>query len=159
MQQATADLDGIVQDLRRQYPEPNPDTAKVVSLRAVMFGDVRPIMLMFMSGAGLLLVIACINVISLLLARSDSRMREIAVRNALGATSPRLLLQFATEAAILVVAGSVIGWTLATWAMRFLRSLLSPDMMSRMPYLQEVGLTVRVIGFAWAVSLIAAVVS
>ena len=74
---------------------------KLVPLRDVMLGDVRPIMLMLLSGAALLLLIACINVVSLLLARSDSRTREIAVRNALGASSARLMLQFATEALIL----------------------------------------------------------
>jgi predicted permease len=158
VQAATADLDVIVRHLRRLYPDPNPETARLVPLREVMLGDVRPIMLMLLTGAGLLLLIACINVVSLLLARSDSRTREIAVRNALGASSARLVLQFATEALILVTAGGVFGLTLATWGMRFLSSLLSPDMVSRMPYLQGIGLNVRLIGFACAVCLIGAVV-
>jgi macrolide transport system ATP-binding/permease protein len=76
---ATADLDTIVQHLRSEYPDPNPATAELVPLRDAVLGDVRPIMLMLLSGAGLLLLIACINVVSLLLARSDSRTREVAV--------------------------------------------------------------------------------
>ena len=118
---------------------------KLVPLRDVMLGDVRPIMLMLLSGAALLLLIACINVVSLLLARSDSRTREIAVRNALGASSARLMLQFATEALILVITAAVLGLTLATWGTRLLGGLLSADMISRMPYLQGIGLNVRLI--------------
>jgi macrolide transport system ATP-binding/permease protein len=79
VQTATADLDTIVQHLRGEYPDPNPVTVKLVPLRDVMLGDVRPVMVMLLSGAGLLLLIACINVVSLLIARSDSRTREIAV--------------------------------------------------------------------------------
>jgi predicted permease len=158
VQTATAELDTIVQHLRSEYPDPNPATAKLVPLPDVVLGDVRPIMLMLMGGAGLLLLIAGINVVSLLLARSDSRTREIAVRNALGASSARLVLQFATEALILVTAGSVFGLTLAALGMRLLTTLLSPDMISRMPYLQGIGLNLRVVAFACAVSLIAAMV-
>jgi macrolide transport system ATP-binding/permease protein len=158
MPTATADLDTIVQHLRSEFPDPNPATAELVPLREVVLGDVRPIMLMLLGGAGLLLLIAGINVVSLLLARSDSRMREIAVRHALGASSARLVLQFATEALILVAAGSVFGLTLAAGGMRWLTTLLTPDMISRMPYLQGIGLNLRVVAFAGAVSLIAAVV-
>ena len=134
-----------MQELLAQYPNPTLETAKLIPLPDVMVGDVRPIMLMLLSGATLLLLIACINVVSLLLARSDSRTREIAVRNALGASSARLMLQFATEALIPGIAGGVLGLTLATWGTRLLGSLLSADMMSRMPYLQGIGLNVRLI--------------
>jgi macrolide transport system ATP-binding/permease protein len=158
VQTATADLDAIVRHLQSEYPDPNPAVAKLVSLRDVMLGDIRPIMLMLLGGTALLLLIASINVVSLLLARSDSRRREIAVRNALGASSARLILQFATEALILVAAGSVLGLTLAAWGMRLLTTLLSADMISRMPYLQRSGLNLRVVAFAGAVSLIAALV-
>ena len=144
-QMATLDLDAVVQELLAQYRDPIPETVKLIPLRDVMLGDVRPIMLMLLSGAALLLLIACINVVSLLLARSDSRTREIAVRNALGASPARLMLQFATEALILVIAGAVLGLTLATRGTRLLSSLLSADMISRMPYLQGIGLNVRLI--------------
>jgi macrolide transport system ATP-binding/permease protein len=123
-----------------------------------MLGDVRPVLLMLLSGAGLLFLIACTNVVSLLLARSDSRTREIAVRNALGASSTRLVLQFATEALVLAGIGAVFGLILAAWGMRFLSSLLSADMISRMPYLQGIGMNLRLVAVASAVSAIAAVV-
>jgi macrolide transport system ATP-binding/permease protein len=158
VQTAAADLDAIVQQLRAEYPDPNPEIAKLVTLREVILGDVRPVMLMLLSGAGLLLLIAGINVVSLLIAHSDSRTREIAVRNALGASSARLVLQFATEALVLVAAGTVVGLMLASWGMRFLSLLLSPEMISRMPYLQGIGLNGRLAAFACALSLAGAVV-
>ena len=107
MPTATANMTAVLEQLRREYPDDYRDReiAKLVPLRDVMLGDVRPILLMLLGGAGLLLTIACINVVSLLLARSDSRTREIAVRNALGASSARLVLQFATEAFVLAGIG------------------------------------------------------
>jgi len=159
LETANADLASVTGQLREQYPESNRDLgATVVPLREVMLGDVRPILLVLLSGAGLLLLIAGINVVSLLLARSDSRTREIAVRGALGASSARLVRQFATEALLLVVAGSAFGLMLAAWGMRFLLSLLSEDMLGRMPYLLDVGLNGRLVAFTCAVALVAAVV-
>jgi predicted permease len=157
-QMASANMTALVEQLRKEYPDDhrNPEIAKLVPLRDVILGDVRPMLLMLLSGAGLLLVIACINVMSLLLARTDGRMREIAVRNALGASSGRLVMQFATEAFVLAVAGALFGSVLARWGIRFLNSLLSADMISRMPYLQDVGLNVRIVTFTCLVSLIAA---
>ena len=157
-QVASADMTALLDRVRREYPDDHriAEVAKLVPLRDLMLGDVRPILLMLLSGAGLLLSIACINVMSLLLARTDGRTREIAVRNALGASSARLVMQFATEATVLAVIGGAFGLLLATWWMRFLASLLSADMISRMPYLQSIGLNLRVVAFAAAVSLIAA---
>lgn len=155
-QSARANLDAIMQQLRREHGVRGPETAVLTPLREVMLGDVRPVMLMLLSGAGLLLLIAGINVISLLLARSDSRTREIALRGALGASSTRLVLQFATEALVLVTAGGAAGLLLATWGLRLLGSLLSADMISRMPYLANVGMSARLVAFAGAICLAAA---
>jgi predicted permease len=160
VQTASANVRSIVEQLRHEYPEHHrhSEVAKLVPLGEVMLGNVRPVLLMLLGGAGLLLLIACINVVSLLLARSDSRTREIAVRNALGASSIRLLLQFTTEAVLLAALGAGLGLTLAAWGMQFLTSLLSFDMISRMPYLQGIGLNLRSVSFACAVSTLAALV-
>jgi macrolide transport system ATP-binding/permease protein len=156
---AAAGLDGVMQDLREQYPDSNREQGvNIVPLREVILGDVRPILLVLLSGAGLLLLIACINVVTLLLVRSDSRAREIALRNALGVSGVRLALQFATEAFVLVASGGVLGLVLAAVGIRFLASLLSADMVARLPSLQGIGLNVRSVAFAIAVSLVAAVV-
>jgi predicted permease len=110
-----------------------------------------------MSGAGLLLLIACLNVSSLLLSRSDSRRREVAVRNALGASWSRLFRQFITEALVLAMAGSLLGLLLAGWGMQFLLSLIPADMLANMPYLDALGLSARVARMALGISLVVSV--
>jgi macrolide transport system ATP-binding/permease protein len=155
---ASADLQSVTQRLREQYPRTNTDiSADLTPLREAMLGNIRPLLVVLLSGAGLLLLIACINVVSLLLVRSEGRAREVAVRDALGASSARLVWQFATEALVLVAAGGGFGLLLATWGMHFLASLLSAEMLGQMPYLQEVGFGARIATFAAAVALGAAV--
>ena len=126
-------------------------------LSEVIVGDVRPILLTLLGGAGMLLLIACINVASLLLARSDSRKREIAIRGALGAAPVRLMRQFATEGLVLVALGGMIGAAAAIWVMGFLTKLIPADMMRTMPYLQRVGLNIHVIAFVCGILLAAGV--
>jgi macrolide transport system ATP-binding/permease protein len=155
---AAANLTSTLEQLRRQYPadHQNPEIAKLVPLRDVMLGDVQPVLVALTSGAALLLLIACINVVSLLLSRSDGRMREVGVRNALGASSTRLALQFATEAIVLAALGGALGLALAAVGMRVLQGLINTRMVSRMPYLTGVGLDGRLIGFAIGLCMLAA---
>jgi predicted permease len=121
-----------------------------------MSSGVRPVLLMLLSGAALLSLIAYINVLSLFLARSDSRVNEIAVRHALGASSARITKQFAGEAIVLVVVSTAVASVLAAWSTSFLSGLLTADMLNRMPYLGAVGMNVRVASYAAALSLLAA---
>ena len=110
---ARAEMKTIARQLEMQYPNDNRGQgASVLPLSEVIVADIRPILLVLLGGAGLLLVIACVNVSSLLLVRSESRKREIAVRGALGASRGRLIRQFITEGLVLVAAGSV-AWTVA----------------------------------------------
>jgi macrolide transport system ATP-binding/permease protein len=158
MPMATAETTSVIEQLRAEYPQHhrNQEIGKLVPLRDVVLGDVRPMLLMFLGGAALLLVIACMNVMSLLLARSESRTQEIAVRHAVGATSARLVMQFATEGFVLSAIAAAVGLLLARWGMQFLTSLMSTDMVSRMPYLQAVGLNFRLVSLACVVCLVAA---
>jgi len=158
IQTALANLKAIAKQLEQQYPDTNRDQgAAVAPLTDVIVGDVRPILLVLLSGAGLLLLIAGVNVAGLLLVRSESRNREIAVRTALGASSGRLIAQFVTEALVLVAAGSVLGLASANWAVQLLAKLISEDMLARMPFLQGLALNARVAAFAGLVALLAAV--
>jgi macrolide transport system ATP-binding/permease protein len=129
----------------------------VMLLSEVIVGYIRPILLVLLGGAGLLLLIACVNVASLLLVRSESRQREMAVRSALGASRTRLIRQFVTEGLVLVVGGTGLGLVAAQWAMRLLTRLIPENMMAGMPFLHGLGLNVRVSAFACAISLLAAV--
>jgi predicted permease len=157
-QAALSDVKSIARQLARQYPDSNRDQgATLAPLAELIVGNIRPILIVLLSGAGLLLLIAGVNVTGLLLVRSESRRREIAVRTALGASSGRLMCQFATEALVLVTTGGLLGMISAKWAMRLLARLISEDMMAGMPFLRSIDLNVRVAAFAAVISVLAAV--
>ncbi|HEY1499867.1 MAG TPA: ABC transporter permease [Acidobacteriaceae bacterium] len=158
MDQARAELKGIAAQLAIQYPDSNTGQgASVEPLSEFIVGKVRPILLTLLAGAGLLLLIACVNVASLLLVRSESRRREIAVRGALGATRTRLMRQFVTEALLLATAGCGAGVLVAAGMMSLLRNLLPKQIAQGAPFLNNVGLTAHVWIFAGAVALLAMV--
>lgn len=155
---ALANVKLIAQQLEKQYPDSNRGQgATVAPLAEVIVGNVRPILLLLLSGAGLLLFIASVNVASLLLVRSESRKREIAVRTSLGASRVRILRQFATEGMLLVLIGSALGTISAFWVMRLLASLIPADMFARMPFLHDLRLNIDVLLFAGAISVLAAI--
>lgn len=156
---AKADLTTVAAQLTKQYPDSNNGQGvAVLSLTDAILVDSRPILLLLLGGALLLLLIACVNVASLLLVRSESRKREIAVRGALGAGPARLIRQFMTEGFVLVGAGAALGVAGSYAAIRLLLSLIPHDMLGSMPYLKSVGLTPRVLGFAGGVALFVAIV-
>lgn len=154
LQAALADTSAIAQQLEKQYPDSNRGQgANVAALTEVIVGDVRPILLVLLGGAGLLLMIACVNIAGLLLVRSESRRREMAVRSALGASRIRLIRQFVTEGLVLVSAGGLLGLASAEWVMQLLTRLIPDD---RLPFLHHLGMNPRVAGFAGAICLLAA---
>jgi macrolide transport system ATP-binding/permease protein len=150
-------IETIAAQLERMYPDSNRGQgASVISLSEAIVGDIRPILLVLLGGAGLLLLIACVNVSSLLVVRAESRRREIAVRGALGASRARLRRQFATEGVALMGAGTVAGLALASGGMRLLSGMISKQMMIGMPYLRGLGLNAHVLLFAGLLAVIAA---
>ncbi|MFZ0591292.1 MAG: ABC transporter permease, partial [Bryobacteraceae bacterium] len=154
---ALAEMKVIAQQLERQYPDSNRGQgASVDPLSEVVVGDIRPILLVLLGGAGLLLVIASVNVASLLLVRGESRRREMAVRSALGGSRVRLFSQFATEGTVLVVAGSLLGLAFAHWAMQLLTKLVPEDMKNGMPFLEGLGLNWHLVLAAAVLALLAA---
>jgi macrolide transport system ATP-binding/permease protein len=154
VEMARANMKAIARQLEEQYPTDNRGQgAAVAPLSEVFVKDVRPILLALLGGAGLLLLIACVNVSSLLLVRSESRKREIAVRGALGASRLRLVRQFTTEGLALAAASGLLGLAVAQGAVRALMGLLSTDAMSSMPYLAGLGLNLHVVAFAAVISL------
>ena len=155
---ALTELESIATRLEKQYPDSNRGRkAVVISLTESIVGDIRPIVLTLLCSAGLLLLIACVNVSSLLLVRSESRRREMAVRGALGASRARLIRQFVTEGLVLVSVGIALGLIAASGLMKLLIRLLPNDMMAQMPFFQELSLNLRVLFFAGIVALFAAV--
>jgi macrolide transport system ATP-binding/permease protein len=156
LQQAAADMKTVTGQLEKQYPDTNRGRGStVLSLTEVIRGDVRPVLVMLLCGAALLLLIACVNVVSLLLARAESRRREIAVRGALGASRARLTRQFVTEGLLLVAVGSVAGVAMAEVALRAAEHLVPADMLARMPYLAGMSLSGHVQMFAVCIVVLA----
>lgn len=153
---ARANLTAIAQQLQKEYPENLGQGAAVAPLSDSIVGFIRPILLVLLAGSALLLVIAGVNVASLLLVRTESRRREMAVRSALGAGRTRLNSQFATEGLVLALAGSALGTLAAYWLLKLLTGLISQDMLARMPYLQGLHLNGHVLAFAAVIALLSA---
>jgi len=157
MQMAQADLSGIARQLEQLYPGSNRDQgANVIPLTELIVGDERPALLTLLGGSALLLLIACINVASLLLVRSESRKREIAVRGALGATSSRLARQFVTEGLLLAFAGCLAALLVAAGVMSMLTHMIPKVMADALPFLGLVGFNAHTAEFAAAIALLAA---
>ena len=156
-QAALADLKNIAATLAKEYPGSNQgQSASVIPLTELIVGQVRPILLTLLTGADLLLLIACVNVAGLLLVRSESRRREIAVRGALGATRARLTVQFVTEGFLLAAAGCAVGILVAVLMTMLMMRLVPATIAGQMPFLERVGLSGHACVFAAAVMLIAA---
>lgn len=140
---AQADMTGIAQALEEQYPQANVNRGVFVEpMLDVVFGDIRAALLVLLVAVGLLLVIACTNVASLLLARGVARAREVAVRTTLGAGGARLARQFIVESLLLTIAAALSGALLARLALGGLLSLLPSDL----PRASAVTLDARVLG-------------
>jgi macrolide transport system ATP-binding/permease protein len=155
---AAADTKAIAQRLELQYPNSNKgQSAVVLPLSEVIVGDIRPILLVLLAGATLLLLIACVNVSSLVLVRAEGRKREFAVRSALGASRMRLMRQFATEGVVLVAAGTALGLVAADAAMHALSTLPPKQALGSMPFLEGLRLNLHSFAFAGLLAVVAAI--
>ncbi|WP_031500002.1 ABC transporter permease [Bryobacter aggregatus] len=153
---ALSNVQAIASQLQQEYPQSNRDQgASLQPLSTHIVGTIRPTLLLLLTGAGLLLLIACINVASLLLVRSESRRREMAVRSAFGASSARLARQFLTEGIVLVSAGTAVGLAASYGAMQLLAGLIPEDHMARMSYLQGLSINGNVLAFTGVVACLA----
>ncbi len=154
---ALANFVSIAAQLERQYPDTNRDQgANVRLLSEAIVGRIRPILLVLLSGAALLLLIALIDVTGLLLVRAEWRQREMAVRAALGASAGRLMAQLGTEAAVLISSSALLGIAGTHLLMRTLPSLLPEDLLNALPFLAQLHWSPRLAFFIAAVALCAA---
>jgi predicted permease len=154
VEKARADMVAIAKQLEIQYPDDNRGQSAFVGLLAQdIFADVRPLLLALQGGAGLLLLISCVNVSSLLLVRSESRKREFAVRGALGASRTRLIQQFTIEGALLAIVSGIISVFAARGAMQVLVGMLSKDVLKFLPYFVGLRLNLHMLAFAGVLAL------
>ena len=146
---AQAELSAIAAELEATYPVNAARGVNVEPLRAVVFDNVRPALLVLGGAVALVLLIACTNVTSLLLARSRARARETAVRTALGAGGGRLARQFLAENLLLAVLGSAAGLALAQIMLRVLLRLVPADV----PRAAAIGINGRVLLLSVGIAL------
>ena len=150
--QARADMDRVTQNLAAAFPQADAgEGATLVPLKERMIGDIKPFLLVLLAAVCFVLLIACVNVANLLLARSTSRTREFAIRAALGAGRGRVIRQLLTESILLAVGGAVLGLLLAAWGTRATLVALPIDM----PRVSEIGLNAHVLIFTAVVSILA----
>lgn len=147
--QARADLRTIAQRMRAEYPEILMVDVAVIPLHEEMVGSVRRVLMVVLGAVGFLLLVACANVVNLLLTRATTRQRELALRAALGASRMRLLTPFLSESFVLTATGGVLGVAIAIAGVRALLALEPGGL----PRLDEVGVSWPVLGFALAVSV------
>ena len=150
--EAQRELATIMSDLEAAYPENRARGVNVEAYEDVTLGPVRRALVIMLAGVGLVLLIACVNVSSLLLARTTARAREVAVRRALGASAGRVRRQFMAESAVLTLLGTAAGIVIANVALRALVALAPADI----PRLADATVDMRVLMVAL---LVAAVVT
>jgi len=149
IQQAQANIDTIVADWRRQYPDSKSNTGgKVLPEISAMVGNTRSALLMLCAMAGCVLLVACVNVANLLLARSLSRNREISIRAALGAGRWHIIKQLLVESTLLGAFGGFAGLLFAIWGIDSLKAFLPS-----VPRIDEISPDVGVLAFTAFVSL------
>lgn len=156
--QASSDLQGIAATLAKQFPDADKDRgAAILPWTEVVSGKLRPLLSLLMSAAALLLLIACFNVSSLLLVRSESRRREIAVRGALGAPRSRLVRQFLIEGFLIASAALAPGLAAAATLIRLLVHITPEDMLAATPSLNALDFNWHIFAFGITVAFLSGV--
>ena len=155
LEQAQADFTSIARQLAEQYPDSNREYgAGLVSMSERIIGSMRQPLLILSGAVAFVLLIACANIASLLLARASARQKEIAIRAALGASRARIARQMLTESILLSIFGGALGLLVALWGINALVALSSDNI----PRVKEVGIDGRVLGFTLAVSIVTGII-
>jgi putative ABC transport system permease protein len=158
--QADAEMKTIARQLKQEYPGIDPESdVRIARLHEESVRTLRPALELLLAVAGMVLLVACVNIANLLLSRATSREREMAVRASLGAGRGRLLLQLLTESVLLGVAGGVFGLLLAFAGLRLLPMLLPPaGSRLEIPYAEMIRIDPEVLVFTLLVSVATGIV-
>ena len=155
--QAASEMRAIFADLEREFPQRNARrTVMLLPLQEQMVGEIRPALLALVAAVGLVLLVGCVSVANLLLARSAAREREIGLRTALGARRGRLVRQMLTESLVLAAGGGVAGLGVAALCHRGLLALVSDRI--PIPRLDQMSMDLPVVAFTMAAALVTGIV-
>ena len=156
LKQAQAEMNTISSRLEQQYPADDKGWGALLRpLQADLVSDVRPALLVLLGAVGFILLIACVNVTNLSLARIFSRHKEIAIRTAMGASSARIIRQIVVESVLLALAGGALGLAYAHFGVRLIMAFLA----DKLPASMEANLDLKVLAFTAAVSVLTGVVA
>ena len=156
VEQAQDEMNTISQRLEQAYPADDKGWGTVLHpLREETVGDIRPALLMMLGAVGFILLIACANVANLLLARTFSRRKEIAIRTAMGARRPRLIQQLLGESVFISLLGGALGLIAAHFGIQLLLKLFA----GQLPQFGDVGLSAPVLAFTFGLSIITGILS
>ncbi len=155
IEQAEAELSVIAQRIEQEHNQSHAGTGiRIITLQEQVVGDVKPILLVLLGAVGFVLLIACANVASLLLTRSLSRQKEVAIRAALGASRWRVIRQMLTESMLLSLAGGLAGLLIAYWGVEGLVAVLPESRLNALPFLKSLSIDTRILGFSFGLSLL-----
>jgi putative ABC transport system permease protein len=159
VEQAQTEISMIASRIEHQYSDSHAGTgATLISLQEQVVGSVRPILVVLLAAVGFVLLIACANVASLLLTRSLSRQKEVAIRAALGANRWRVVRQMLTESLLLSVVGGAAGLLVAFWGVPALVSAIPVAQLNAMPFLNSLHIDGGILVFSFALSLLTGLV-
>jgi predicted permease len=156
LSQAQAEMNTISQRLEQAYPEDDKGWGAIVhSLREETVGEVRPALLMMLGAVAFVLLIACANVVNLILARTFARRKELAIRSAIGASRSRIIWQLLCESLLISLSGALLGLLAAHFGIQLLIRFFA----DKLPRMGDIGLDSSVLGFTFALSIVAGILS
>jgi putative ABC transport system permease protein len=161
VEQAGAELDGIGARLEKAYPDTNKGRRFMVwpAQQYLVEYETSQYLVMLLGSVAFVLLIACVNVANLQFARATGRLREVAVRTALGASRWRVVAQLVTESILLSVAGAALGLLIAKWGMNLMKAGMPPEIARYILGWKDIQLDGRVLGFTLAAALLSGILA